>query len=81
MSKINMSKSNIVTSIRNFETVGIRLVTYKDRSKLSRIDLFELKDPTEVLFEGYYEHTTNAVAKFKELTNETEAIDWAYRNS
>ncbi len=66
---------------KEFTSVGVRLVIYKLKLLGGRIDLYELDDPSSSIFEGYYKHQLGAVAKFNSITNNKEAIDWAYQNS
>ena len=65
--------------IKAYEPVGLRLVLYEGAR--ARIDLFDLATPSEALFEGHYLHQENALEQFNELETQSEAVDWAYRNS
>lgn len=75
-----MSKRKIKAVVKNWKTMGLRLVTYGDETRGGRIDYFYNDDPTDAIFEGHFMSKATAVEQFDELTTQAEATDWAYRN-
>ncbi|MCK5614464.1 hypothetical protein KAR91_72035 [Candidatus Pacearchaeota archaeon] len=75
-----MSKRKIKTALKNWETMGVRLVTYGDETRGGRIDYFYNDNPTDAIFEGHFMYKSSAIAQFEELTTQAEATDWAYQN-
>ena len=72
--------STIEVTLKRFETVALRLVTYGDEDRGGRIDLVDLEDRSVAIFEGYYNHKVNAVEQFDALNTQKAAVDWAYHN-
>ena len=73
---------SIIEVVKNkeFTSVGVRLILYEDKTCGGRIDLYELGNPSEAIFEGHYRHQINAVAKYNSITSNKKAINWAYQN-
>lgn len=45
------------------------------------IDLVDIHEDGECIFTGHYMYSENAVEQMAALHNDSEAIDWAWRNS
>lgn len=74
-----MNKSIIEhVEVKEFKSVGIRLVTYNDKARGGRIDLFVISNPAEAIGEAHYAHQENAIAAFNEMADNAEAINWFY---
>ena len=74
-----MSIIEIVTC-KDFTSVGIRLVIYADKTRGGRVDLYELDRPAEAIYEGHYVYQENAIARYDAIKNNSDAINWAYKN-